>query len=130
MYTMYRNYSQLIKDVKRRKKVIIHNDIKHIAEKVATCKHITMQTELIGMTLETVLRYNAPAPDAIGTATLPNGVTYPVIGIDYTTSTKTKVLKLHIGNGLVTHKTIAQLKSYSIPAVYSIAFYPVAEQAA
>lgn len=68
MYTIYRNYKQLIQHVKRAKKIYIHDSVLPIAEKLVTCKGITISLEIENSKAMRVMRYTAPKQSIIGYA--------------------------------------------------------------
>ena len=80
MYTMYKNYKQLIKHLKHAKKIAIHGNVLPIAEKITTCRYVSMDAEFVNGDPVMFMTYRKPQCPVIGHAITASGVRFDVVG--------------------------------------------------
>lgn len=92
MFTSYTSYKSLIKNLKRSRKIVIHDSVLPLAEKLAKLEHVKMNDEttalhipgpdekpIVKLVTNRVLRYKPPQQKVIGEIVTSSGVRHSVV---------------------------------------------------
>jgi hypothetical protein len=114
MYTIYRNYKQLIRHLKHTKQVVIHDSILPIANKIEGLRGISMILEALpsGQVVR-VMRYTPPQRPLLGTVQLPKGGVYPVVGVKASPHTGINYLMIDLGQDRIIYRNQEQVEMYT-----------------